>query len=367
METQEIAMDPITRFATTFALAVLLMAPPAFGAEGAMCRAPEARAAIDDGRIVEQQPCTVPFASYEAWMGFLRQRHAALGVAFDEGRFRADHPPAIFARLQEGGIECRAVTYRSDGLEVAGFVLQPKRGDKGPLPAIIFNRGGNRDFGRLVFSDLMEFAAWAQQGFLVLASQYRGTKGSEGLDEFGGADVHDVLNLFPVAASFGADMRNVFMAGTSRGGMMTYLALKSGAPVKAAAVIGGLADLVQVAEERPEMRELFRELIPDFDQRGPELMRTRSAVDFADQLNAPLLILHGGADARVPAGQALTLAQRLQQQGKSFELVLYADDNHGLERNQEDSQHRMLAWFKHHIGEAGKTDFTPSVAVGQSR
>jgi len=347
MRTQENIMDPIKRITAFLALAALFIVPSAFAASGPMCPAPEAITTAGDGHIVDRRPCALPFDSYEAWLAFLRQRHP--DGNFDETKFRAAHPPAIFARLQNGGIECWAITYRSDGLDVAGYVLQPKRSDGPPLPAIIFNRGGNRDFGRLVFIDLMDFASWAQQGFVVLASQYRGTAGSAGLDEFGGADVDDVLNLFPIARTFGADMGNVFMAGSSRGGMMTYLALKYGAPVKAAAVIGGVADLSQLAAERPEMRELFRELMPDFDQHGEELLRTRSALAFADRLNVPLLIMHGGADARVPPGQALALAQQLQREHKSFELVLYADDDHGLEHNLEDSQRRLVGWFREHI------------------
>lgn len=352
-------MDPITRITTAFALAALLAAPtvPAAGPPD------PAAPSQEDGRIVDQQPCRMPFRGYEAWLAFLRERHAAAGAGFDEGRFRAAHPARIFARLEDGGIECWAITYRSDGLEVAGYVLRTRGADPRPLPAIIFNRGGNRDFGRLVFTDLVEFAGWAEQGFLVLASQYRGSGRSGGQDEFGGADVHDVLNLFPVARSFGADMGNVFMAGASRGGMMTYLALKAGAAVNAAAVIGGVADLAQLARDRPEMGDLLRELVPGFEQHAEELMRSRSALDFAERLGAPLLILHGGADPRVPPGQALALAQRLQREGKSFELVLYADDGHALERNFEDSQRRLLGWFKDHLKGGG--DPMPPLAAGR--
>jgi len=52
-------------------------------------------------------------------------------------------------------------------------------------------------------------------------------------EEFGGAEIHDVLNLIPLAKSLGyVDMDNVFILGVSRGGMETYLALKNGIPVR---------------------------------------------------------------------------------------------------------------------------------------
>ncbi len=72
------------------------------------------------------------------------------------------------------------------------------------------------------------FYEFVSNGFVVVASQYRGADGGEGKEEYGGADIADVLNLIPLAKSLGyADMKNVFMFGNSRGGMMTYLALKN--------------------------------------------------------------------------------------------------------------------------------------------
>ena len=42
---------------------------------------------------------------------------------------------------------------------------------------------------------MVNMARW---GYVVVASQYRGNDGGEGREEFGGADVNDVLNLLPV-------------------------------------------------------------------------------------------------------------------------------------------------------------------------
>ncbi|MBL8480669.1 MAG: S9 family peptidase [Rhodocyclaceae bacterium] len=279
----------------------------------------------------------------------MRGLRSAHGESFDEAAFRAARPAAIFAQLQQGSIECHAISYRSDRETVSGFVLRPARSSAAPLPVIIFNRGGNRDFGRLVFADLVDLAAWAEQGFIVLASQYRGSSGSSGQDEFGGADVHDVLNLVPLARALGADMNKLFMAGFSRGAMMTLLALRQGAPVKAAAVIGGASDLRRLGRDRPEMLSLYRELMPGFAERGQRLMRERSAVSFASELQAPILILHGGADWRVPPAQALALAERLQSAHRPYEMHIYAGDDHALSANHADSRQRTLAWFKRHM------------------
>jgi hypothetical protein len=41
---------------------------------------------------------------------------------------------------------------------------------------------------------------------VVVASQYRGNGGGEGHEEFGGAEVHDILNLIPLAKSLGTSI-----------------------------------------------------------------------------------------------------------------------------------------------------------------
>jgi dipeptidyl aminopeptidase/acylaminoacyl peptidase len=195
------------------------------------------------------------------------------------------------------------------------------------------------------------FYEFVSSGFVVIASQYRGVDGGEGREEYGGADVRDVLNLLPAARSLGGvDMRNVFVFGNSRGGMMTYLALKHGLPARAAAVMSGVTDLVGNAADHPELvTSIYEPLIPDFRSRRAQVMQARSAVQWVDKLDVPLLILHGTADAQISATRALEFAQRLQSLGKTYELVMYANDGHGLPMNRRDSDRRVIEWFRKYL------------------
>ena len=61
------------------------------------------------------------------------------------------------------------------------------------------------------------------------------------------------------------------------------------------------------------------------------------------------LIMHGGADWSVNPSQSLTIAQKLQDLGKTYELIIYAGDGHILSRNQEDRDRRAMVWFKRHM------------------
>lgn len=63
-------------------------------------------------------------------------------------------------------------------------MAKPKK--EGKYPCIIYNRGGNRDFGSLkVATGATLMGMLAAQGYVVIASQYRGNAGGEGAEEFG--------------------------------------------------------------------------------------------------------------------------------------------------------------------------------------
>ena len=133
-----------------------------------------------------------------------------------------------------------------------GFLGRP-RGD-GPHPAIIYNLGGHEEYGVL---EGWEIVPAVEAGFVAVASQYRGNAGSEGAEEFGGADVNDVVSLIPLLKQLPyVDPQRIGMMGHSRGGMMTYLSLKqetlAGAhDIQAAVVVGGVADLFRLVEDQP--------------------------------------------------------------------------------------------------------------------
>ncbi len=243
-------------------------------------------------------------------------------------------------------IECRRLTYLSDGLKVTAYLWKPPIAAGSKLPLIIYNRGGNQESGKITGGYTFMLHPYLRAGYAVLASQYRGNDGGEGKEEFGGADVHDVMNLLPLATNLGSfDMKNVFMLGDSRGGMMTLLALKHGATVNAAAVRAAPTDFSAGLKRRPEGEQLFATLIPGYSDHKAASQEERSAVNWPEKINAPLFIAQGTADWRVDPTDALRLAQGLQANGKRYSLAMYEGDNHSLMLNFDDVNERVLAWF----------------------
>ena len=307
-----------------------------------------------DGSIVERTPCPAfnP-PTYENYVATAKAVHAEEVEAAAREGLTMRTPPGIATREEferniaaSRRVDCTRIVYMSDGLKVAGLLWRPADQGTTPLPLIIFNRGGNRDFGRI--------PPWhgnhrlAAEGFVVLASQYRGVDGGEGVEEYGGADAHDILNLVPVAQALGnVDLQNVFMLGWSRGAMSTFVAMKQGIKVNAIAVGGGLLDLVAEAVRRPALvTNVWNQLIPDFATKRDERLRERSVMYWPEQVNVPVLIMHGGGDWRVSPAESLAFAQKLQAAGKTYELIVYANDDHGTSVNLADRNRRIVEWFR---------------------
>jgi dipeptidyl aminopeptidase/acylaminoacyl peptidase len=250
----------------------------------------------------------------------------------------------------------RRIRYRSGpgGPAVTGFVHYRRgrfggRGG-GRRPAILYARSGSRDFGELPSRLPHPLYHFVAAGFVVLATQYRGNDGGGGREEFGGADIADLLSLATLARSLPVvDGRNLFAAGLSRGAMMVLLGLARGLPVRAAAVIGAPTDLVTDAR-RDEMTEgVYRPLIPGFDADPDGCLRARSALYWPERLTTPLLLIHGADDDRVDVSESRRLANELRRRRHPCRLVVVPGGDHGLNGFAHRRDRLIIDWFKKHL------------------
>jgi dipeptidyl aminopeptidase/acylaminoacyl peptidase len=270
----------------------------------------------------------------------------------------AGHLPNIVAKMygpevvEETIVE--KITYLSDGLKVKGYLARPAK--SGKYPVLIWNRGGSGDRGAL--TDLTAFlilASTAVWGYVVLATHYRGNKGSEGEEDWGGNDVHDSLNLLQVASLLPeADPGKVAIEGASRGGMTTYRALTMENSFRCAIVHAGITDLAALAEEKKDFVRFLNKIFGHLpEKRRQEEYRRRSAVFFADKLpkNVPILIMHGTADESVPPAQSTALVEQLKKHGVPHKFELIKGGGHVA---LKDGSYRRIdelrkAWLARHL------------------
>ena len=221
--------------------------------------------------------------------------------------------------------------YKSDDCEVAGYICAPADYLKKKYPILIYLRGGNREYGMLssvAVSQLSNF------GFIVMATQYRGNDGGTGIEDFGGADVQDVLSMIDIAQQLQFASGKIYLFGASRGGLQTYCTLKeehlaARDRISAAVVMSGISDLEKIYNFRDwDMKVILKILVGDTPERLPDEYEKRSAVYWPEMINVPLLIIHGRADMHVPVEQAETIYDLLRSSDKDVELRLY-DAGHG--------------------------------------
>ena len=245
-------------------------------------------------------------------------------------------------------IDIYGITYLSDGFKVNGLLVRPKK--KGKYPAIIYNRGGNRNFGALkIAHGALTLGEIAKEGYVVIASQYRGNGGSEGLEEFGGKDVNDITILPQVLKEVeSADTNKIGMYGWSRGGMMTYIALTKTEKIKAAVVGGAVSDQFSAIADRPEMEtQVLSELIPNYSENKKTELEKRSAIKWAEELpkNVPILMLHGNSDWRVKPEQSLNLALEFEKHRIPYRLIMFEGGSHGILEHKEEVNEQVIKWF----------------------
>lgn len=255
--------------------------------------------------------------------------------------------------LYKSKLSCRTFTYKVDGHDVYGYIIKPINNGK-KLPVLIYNRGGNGNYGAVFFGSMMRnLFPIANQGFIIIGSQYRGTFTENiMLDEFGGKDVNDVTALFDYIPNIeGADPKRVGMYGASRGGMQTFLALKKLINIKAVATIAGNSDLLKGLTYRPAMEKVYRHRILGYNENKIEELAKRSVLTWVDELspNVPILLLHGTNDKRVSVNHSIDLADALVQQKIPHKLVLYPQDNHGLVKNKNKANKELVNWFRKYL------------------
>jgi dipeptidyl aminopeptidase/acylaminoacyl peptidase len=211
---------------------------------------------------------------------------------------------------------------------------------------IIFNRGGLRNTNIALYATM--FHRLAEAGFVVVAPMLRGSEGAPGEDEVGGADLHDLMTAGKVAAQLEfAESGNVFLYGESRGGMMTYQAIRDGFPARAAAVVGAFTDQGALLDAAPELKKMTDKLWAR--EKPGEALERRSAIRWAEKIQMPILIQHGSSDDAVAPLQALQMATRLQELKRPYQLVIYDGDGHVLTKNRELRDRAVIDWFRAHM------------------
>jgi dipeptidyl aminopeptidase/acylaminoacyl peptidase len=239
-----------------------------------------------------------------------------------------------------------------DGLEIPGLHYRSTASSPNGRPTVVWFHGGPESQFRAGFQPGIQVLCAA--GLDVLAPNVRGSSGY-GLSYLGLDDRErrwDSVRDGSAAAQMLIQSRQaskVAAMGASYGGYMTVAVLVDSPELWSAGVdIVGIADLVTfIRNTSPWRRSLRAAEYGDPDAGDEAFMVELSPLRRADRIRAPLLVLHGRNDVRVPLSEAKQLVERVPR----AELRVYDDEGHGLVRHQNrvDGYGRAAEFLLEHL------------------
>lgn len=246
--------------------------------------------------------------------------------------------------------------YNSDGLKIFGFIFKHKNA-KINTPVVIHCRGGNNhpkfSVGQLsirtfYYHPLFELVK--KNKIIIIASAYRGYRLSQGIDEFGGKDVNDIINLYPIIKKYKyTDENKIAIFGVSRGVMMSLLVHKKVDWVKCLILVAGIADML--AEIKKNIRPFyFKKLIKFFNLTEEDLQK-RSAINWISELSnkAPILILHGSNDDRHSVDNAYIFKDQFKKHKIPHKIVIYENGDHRLLNYYNEVNKESIVWIEKYL------------------
>jgi dipeptidyl aminopeptidase/acylaminoacyl peptidase len=258
-------------------------------------------------------------------------------------------------------VDAELVRFASfDGLEIPAFVFRPRDRDPAdaPAPVVVIIHGGPESQYRPSFAPLTQYLV--ANGFAVVAPNVRGSTGYgrryQHLDDVHLRldSVHDLGALHDwLATQPDLDEHRAALYGGSYGGYMVLAGLAFQPERWAAGVdIVGISDLVTFLEQTSPWRRAFREREYGSLEHDRDLLRELSPITHVERMRAPLFIIHGANDPRVPLGEAEQIHAVLRARGVRSELLVYHDEGHGLAKlaNRIDAYPKVAAFLHEVLG-----------------
>ncbi|MBD3408298.1 MAG: prolyl oligopeptidase family serine peptidase [Candidatus Lokiarchaeota archaeon] len=243
-----------------------------------------------------------------------------------------------------------------DGLSVPYFRLLPQgeMPEKG-WPTILMIHGGPESQLIPAFSPVMQF--YASAGFAIVAPNIRGSTGygkkyldldnvEKRLDSI--MDIkHLALHLKETDTTIDGDRLIIY--GGSYGGFAVLSAMTEHPELwKAGVDIVGISNFVTFLQNTADWRRALREAEYGSLEHDMETLRKISPIHKVDKIAAPLFIIQGDNDERVPLSESIQIYEELKEKGLETKMLRFSDEGHGLakRKNRILAYSNVLEWLK---------------------
>jgi dipeptidyl aminopeptidase/acylaminoacyl peptidase len=244
-----------------------------------------------------------------------------------------------------------------DGMEIPMIVRRPQACEKpdSHCPVIVSFHGGPEGQATPGFNITAQL--FVDQGFIFVEPNVRGSDGYglDWLNSDNGAKRLKVITDIEDASlwirkNWGA--QKVGVMGGSYGGYATLYAMTKFAGAYDAGVeIVGMSNLLTFLKNTASYRRALRQQEYGDPEKDEEALRELSPITHLNKIKAPLLMIQGVNDPRVPVGEALQINSELDRKSIPHELVLFADEGHGAQKrnNQVIQIGKALQFFREHL------------------
>jgi dipeptidyl aminopeptidase/acylaminoacyl peptidase len=256
-----------------------------------------------------------------------------------------------------------------DGRKLHGYLTLPPGREAEDLPMVVVPHGGPQARDYWLFDE--ESQLLASRGYAVLRLNFRGSTGYgadheiAGYRQWGGTMQDDLADAVRWTVAQGlVDGDRVCIYGGSYGG---YAAMMNAARYpdlyKCAVGFAGVYDLPLMYQDGDIRQSMFGRAYLD-RVLGRENLSSASPVNLATQIKVPVMLAHGGQDARVPPAHAERMRKALRDAGNDPEWLFERTEGHGFysAENKLKFYTQLVAFLDRHIG----ADATAAPGTGAS-
>jgi dipeptidyl aminopeptidase/acylaminoacyl peptidase len=251
------------------------------------------------------------------------------------------------------------IQYRSfDDRVIPAFVYKPR--GSGPHPVVINIHGGPEGQSRPGFSSV--FQSWINEfGIAVVDPNVRGSSGygktylsldNKMLREDSVRDIGALLDW--IAGQPDLDEERVMVYGGSYGGYMVLASLMHYSDrLRGGVNIVGISDFITFLENTESYRRDLRRAEYG-DERDPEMrafFKRISPLRNAHRITAPLFVIQGQNDPRVPVTEAEQIVRQVRANGRPVWYMNALNEGHGYGRreNQDLMRDLVVLFFQEHL------------------
>ncbi len=257
------------------------------------------------------------------------------GDAPGTGELRRVTYAAISSVPEDLYVEPELVEYSSfDGLTIPAYYYKPK--GAGPYAVVVYVHGGPESQSRNMHNPIIQY--FVHHGYAVFVPNVRGSAG------YGRTYVHlddvrkrmdsvsDLAACVDWLVSEGNARRDAIgVMGGSYGGFMVLAAVTHHPDLWAAGVdIVGIANLRTFMDNTSAYRRHLRESEYGSVEKDGEFFDEISPIHHVDKIKAPMMIIHGANDPRVPVGEAEQMVEALRARNHPVTYLRFEDEGHGV-------------------------------------